>query len=61
MADSSLSQDPPGRRARHGQHPLPKDNRVPGRLELTVHFTELPQPVAVQGGMGIGIQREGRT
>jgi hypothetical protein len=34
---------------------------VPGRLELTVQFTELPQPVAVQGGMGIGIQREGRT
>jgi hypothetical protein len=39
--------------------PIPKENLVPGRLELTVKFSELPQPVVVQGGMKIGIQTEG--
>ncbi len=36
--------------------PLPQENLVPGRLELTVKFSELPQPLAVQGGMKLGIQ-----
>ena len=29
---------------------------MPGRLELTVKFSELPQPLPVQGGLKIGIQ-----
>lgn len=36
--------------------PLPKEYLVPGRLELTVKFSELPQPLSVQDGMKIGIQ-----
>ncbi len=36
--------------------PLPQEALVPGRLELTVKFSELPQPLAVQGGLKIGIQ-----
>lgn len=36
--------------------PLPKEHLVPGRLELTVKFSELPQPLPVQDGMKIGIQ-----
>jgi hypothetical protein len=40
--------------------PLPKENLVPGRLELTVKFSELPKPLSVQDGVKIGIQtREG--
>lgn len=35
---------------------LPKDHLVPGRLELTVKFSELPKPLAVQSGLKIGIQ-----
>ncbi|MEI2780645.1 MAG: ProQ/FINO family protein [Candidatus Competibacter sp.] len=38
--------------------PLPKENLVPGRLELTVKFSELPRPLQVQGGIKIGIQTE---
>lgn len=36
--------------------PLPEEHLVPGRLELIVKFSELPQPLAVQGGLKIGIQ-----
>ncbi|MBK8754657.1 MAG: ProQ/FinO family protein [Candidatus Competibacteraceae bacterium] len=36
--------------------PLPEENLVPGRLELTVKFSELPRPLQVQGGMKIGIR-----
>jgi hypothetical protein len=36
--------------------PLPKENLVPGRLELTVKFSELPQPLPVRDGVKIGIQ-----
>ncbi len=36
--------------------PLPQESLVPGRLELTVKFSELPQPLPVQGGLKIGIQ-----
>ena len=38
--------------------PLPQDSLVPGRLELTVKFSELPQPLPVQGGLKIGIQTD---
>ncbi len=38
--------------------PLPQEALVPGRLELTVKFSELPQPLPVQGGLKIGIQTE---
>lgn len=38
--------------------PLPKENLVPGRLELTVKFSELPKPLSVQDGVKIGIQTE---
>ena len=38
--------------------PLPQDSLVPGRLELTVKFSELPQPLPVQGGLKVGIQTE---
>ena len=36
--------------------PLPKEHLVPGRLELTVKFSELPRPLAVRDGLKIGIQ-----
>jgi len=36
--------------------PLPQEALVPERLELTVKFSELPQPLTVQGGLKIGIQ-----
>ncbi|HMQ38884.1 MAG TPA: ProQ/FinO family protein, partial [Micropruina sp.] len=36
--------------------PLLQESLVPGRLELTVKFSELPQPLPVQGGLKIGIQ-----
>ena len=36
--------------------PLPKEHLVPGRLELTAKFSELPQPLPVQGGVKIGVQ-----
>ncbi|MFZ1493352.1 MAG: ProQ/FinO family protein [Candidatus Competibacter denitrificans] len=36
--------------------PLPEENLVPGRLDLTVKFSELPKPLMVQGGLKIGIQ-----
>lgn len=35
---------------------LPEDHLVPGRLELTVKFSELPKPLPVQSGLKIGIQ-----
>jgi len=35
--------------------PLPKEHLVPGRLELTARFSELPEPVPVQGGVEIGV------
>jgi len=38
--------------------PLTEDNIVPGRLELTVKFTQMPKPVEVKTGMKIGIQAE---
>ncbi len=38
--------------------PLTQENIVSGRLELTVKFSQLPQPVAVKAGMKIGIQTE---
>ena len=36
--------------------PLPKESLVPGRLELTVKFSELPRPRSVQDGFKMGIQ-----
>lgn len=36
--------------------PLPEENLVPGRLDLTVKFSELPKPLTVQSGLKIGIQ-----
>ena len=36
--------------------PLLKEHLVPGRLELTVKFSELPRPLPVQGGLKIGVQ-----
>jgi hypothetical protein len=36
--------------------PLPKEHLVPGRLDLTVKFSELPQPLTVQSGIKIGIE-----
>jgi hypothetical protein len=36
--------------------PIPKENLVPGRLELTAKFSELPRPLPVQGGLKIGVQ-----
>ncbi|NVZ11664.1 ProQ/FinO family protein [Allochromatium humboldtianum] len=38
--------------------PLTEDNIVPGRLELTVKFSEIPKPMPVKSGMKIGIQTE---
>ena len=35
---------------------IPKEHLVPGRLELTVKFSELPQPLRVQDGVKIGVQ-----
>lgn len=36
--------------------PLPKEHLVPGRLDLTVKFSELPKPLTVQSGIKIGIE-----
>ena len=36
--------------------PIPKEHLVPGRLELTAKFSELPKPLNVQGGVKIGVQ-----
>ena len=36
--------------------PIPKEQLVPGRLELTVKFSDLPQPLPVQDGLKIGVQ-----
>ncbi len=36
--------------------PIPKEHLVPGRLELTAKFSELPPPLPVQGGVKIGVQ-----
>ena len=36
--------------------PIPKEHLVPGRLELTVKFSELPRPLPVQDGLKIGVQ-----
>jgi hypothetical protein len=36
--------------------PVPEEYLVPGRLELTVKFSELPRPLAVRDGLKIGIQ-----
>ncbi|WP_172452750.1 ProQ/FINO family protein [Chromatium okenii] len=38
--------------------PLTPESIVSGRLELTVKFNELPQPVVVKAGMKIGIQTD---
>ena len=38
--------------------PLTPENLVTGRLELTVKFTQLPQPLPVKAGMKIGIQTD---
>jgi hypothetical protein len=35
---------------------LPKEHLVPGRLEFTAKFSELPPPLPVQGGVKIGVQ-----
>ncbi|NCU20326.1 Fertility inhibition FinO-like protein [Candidatus Falkowbacteria bacterium] len=50
----------PATRAPHlpNDAPLTEDNIVPGRLELTVKFTQLPKPVELKSGMKIGIQAE---
>ena len=36
--------------------PVPEEYLVPGRLELTVKFSDLPQPLPVQDGLKIGVQ-----
>ena len=36
--------------------PVPEEYLVPGRLELTVKFSELPRPLAVRDGLKIGLQ-----
>ena len=36
--------------------PIPEENLVPGRLELTAKFSELPRPLPVRGGIKIGIE-----
>ncbi len=36
--------------------PIPEENLVPGRLELTAKFSELPRPLPVPGGIKIGIE-----
>lgn len=36
--------------------PVPEEYLVPGRLELTVKFSELPRPLAVREGLKIGLQ-----
>ena len=36
--------------------PIPQEDLVPGRLELTVNFSELPRPLRVQDGVKIGVQ-----
>jgi hypothetical protein len=36
--------------------PLPKEHLVPGRLELTVKFSELPRSLAVRDGLKVGLQ-----
>ena len=41
--------------------PIPKENLVPGRLELTAKFSELPKPLQVQSGMKIGVHTEEGT
>ncbi|WP_242445470.1 ProQ/FINO family protein [Chromatium okenii] len=38
--------------------PLTSESIVSGRLELTVKFTEPPQPVIVKSGMKIGVQTD---
>jgi hypothetical protein len=35
---------------------LPEEHLVPGRLELTVKFSELPPPLPVRDGLKIGVQ-----
>lgn len=39
--------------------PLPQENLMAGRLELTVKFSALPKPLAVRDGMKVGFQTEG--
>ncbi len=41
--------------------PLLKESLVAGRLELTVKFSKLPQPLPVQGGLKIGVQTQEGT
>ena len=36
--------------------PIPQEDLVPGRLELTVKFSELPRPLRVQDSVKIGVQ-----
>ena len=36
--------------------PIPQEDLVSGRLELTVKFSELPRPLRVQDGVKIGVQ-----
>ena len=36
--------------------PLPEEHLVPGHLELTVKFSELPQPLPVHDGLKVGVQ-----
>lgn len=36
--------------------PIPKEHLVPGRLELTVKFSEMPTPVTVETGVKIGVE-----
>ncbi len=59
-----LAQMPTERRPNGGAEalpndtPIPQENLVPGRLELTVKFSELPEPLVVRDGMKIGIRAE---
>lgn len=54
------STPPPKQPTRHlpANTPLSEDNIVSGRLELTVKFSQLPQPITVKAGMKIGIQTD---
>lgn len=48
--------DRPAGAALSDDTPIPKEHLVPGRLELTVKFSEMPTPVPVEGGVKIGVE-----
>ena len=40
--------------------PLTGGNLVPGKLEVTIKFSELPQPLMIQSGVKFGVDCDGR-